>query len=368
MKHQAALCAALAAAAAAVHAAAPLRWDAAIERPAAVEWPVYRGETASLQPRLLSYGAALAVTNAALTLYWQTNGMGAAWWSVPASASTSEAGRVIAPWAHTNDVGAAAYSFFIRAEIAGGDIYRAFGTLAMRDSPGWSPTSAPPAAYAWVSPDELQAVSNALASATQEAVEAEALLRIAGDSAGSNRVAEVRAEMLETNAAVAGALATALQPSWAATGTVANAQRQVAADGSRTWTQVLAGTNWLYTVSADTTSVYIASAGSGWAGPPVGTALVYSQYLDPASYYTGTWGGDATLLAAVGGGPVFLTATLLDPPGEMQWTGAGDLPATLGGDGSGNDCVLDYLPVTNRVQIATQTGTAILISEHNEST
>jgi hypothetical protein len=143
-------------------AAAPLRWDASIERPAFVDFAVYQGETIALTPRLLTYGAAVSLTNATATLYWQTNGMAAAWWTAPATVSTTEPGRISATWAPTNDVGAAQYSFFIRATLAdSSSVYRAFGTLTMRASPGYAPTAAPAPGYQWVSPADMQAAIDA---------------------------------------------------------------------------------------------------------------------------------------------------------------------------------------------------------------
>jgi len=149
-------------------AAAPLRWDASIERPAPVDFAVYQGETIALTPLLLTYGAALSLTNATATLRWQTNGMGALWWSSPATVSTTEPGRISATWGPTNDVGASQYSFFFKVTLSdSSSVYRAFGTLTMRSSPGYAPTAAPPPAYQWVTPDDMQAASNALASAIQ---------------------------------------------------------------------------------------------------------------------------------------------------------------------------------------------------------
>lgn len=105
------------------------------------EWPaaksqtfsLYRGETASFEPTFFLNGRAaadIAVTGA----WYQTNGMGSAWWPLP--------GAVFAP---SNDVGAASYRFFVDAEEPGGaKVYRANGVLRMLDSPGFSPNSVVP--------------------------------------------------------------------------------------------------------------------------------------------------------------------------------------------------------------------------------
>ena len=170
-----------------------LRWDSQLERPSSYAALAFRGETIRLMPRLVRGSIPADTAGAAATFHWQTNGMGQAWWVKPASVSTSEPGRVAAVFAPTNDFGAARYTWFVRLDGDGGASYRAFGTLAMRDSPGYSPTAAPPAGQAWVSPDELHAVSNALAAAIQEA--------------GSGDANAVRAEFLATNVQVQASLA-----------------------------------------------------------------------------------------------------------------------------------------------------------------
>ena len=176
-------------------AAPSLRWDAAVEKPASVDFAVYQGETITLTPRLVSYGSAVSLTNATATLYWQTNGMAAAWWTAPATVSTTEPGRISATWAPTNDVGAAQYSFFIRASLSdSSSVYRAFGTLSMRASPGYSPTAAPAPDYQWVTPADMQAAiaalaltlssaTGALAAASEFAITNEAAIRSASDVA-----------------------------------------------------------------------------------------------------------------------------------------------------------------------------------------
>ncbi len=87
----------------------------------------YHGETLEFRPEFIVDGAPLTNVTA-LSIYWQTNGMGSVWWSAP--------GTTFAP---SNDVGAASYRFFIRAEAADGILYRANGTIRMLPSPGFTP-------------------------------------------------------------------------------------------------------------------------------------------------------------------------------------------------------------------------------------
>lgn len=145
------------------------RWTVETSRPAPQIVDLYRGETIELRPTLASYGNPIDLTATDISIFWQTNGMGAAWWSSPATTGAAP-GTIIATWSHTNDIGAAQYTFFIRARDPSGDSWRAHGILRMRHSPGWSPNAAPPPTVQWVTPSELQAVSNALVIAIQEGV------------------------------------------------------------------------------------------------------------------------------------------------------------------------------------------------------
>lgn len=238
------------------------------------------------------------------------------------------------------------------------------------------------------------------------AISNEAALRIAGDAANSNHVAAVQAALLETNAAAAvqitglyasnatvfasvGALelgtnawnaaaalaATALQPSWAVTGTVANAQRLVSADGSLIWTEIENGTNWQYCV---TNAV-------GVEGNRDRIVVVGFTHMDESNPYSGP---SSNAVFTGSGVPVdgffsysheqySLFWNLPIEAGMRIWlAGAAawrsettNMPATLKEDFNTGTVTIDwYGPATNRTQIATQTGTAILISEHNEST
>jgi len=124
----AALVAALAAYDAA--SAVPLRWTVETSRPGVEAFVAYHGESLDLQATMLSYGDPLALTNAPAMLYWQTNGMGKAWWSVPASCSSNVLSASFAP--HM-DPGASVVNGFIGVA---GQHYRASFRLHFRNSPG----------------------------------------------------------------------------------------------------------------------------------------------------------------------------------------------------------------------------------------
>jgi len=150
-----------------------LAWDAEASAARPAQADVYRGETVALRPAFLERGAPADTNGAAFTLYWQTNGMGAAWWSDPTNAFR---------WTPARDCGAAAYTLFIRCDTAAGASYRANARLRMLDSPGAEPNMIPLPALAidfsavsylnapWLTAAAWLSGSNALASAVQAAV------------------------------------------------------------------------------------------------------------------------------------------------------------------------------------------------------
>ena len=115
------------------HAAVPLKWTVETSRVQPVTFEAYHGETLALEATLQSYGKPVADTLQDVRIYWQTNGMGSAYWSAPASAS----GNVLrATWTPAMDTGANAVYGFIGVA---GENYRASFQLRMRSSPGAVP-------------------------------------------------------------------------------------------------------------------------------------------------------------------------------------------------------------------------------------
>lgn len=115
------------------HAAVPLRWTVETSRVQPVTFEAYHGETLEFEASLQSYGKPIADTLQDVRIYWQTNGMGSAYWSAPASAS----GNVLrATWSPAMDTGANAVYGFIGVA---GENYRASFQLRMRSSPGAVP-------------------------------------------------------------------------------------------------------------------------------------------------------------------------------------------------------------------------------------
>ena len=141
----------------ALPAAVPLRWTVETSRAQVAQFEAYRGETLDLEATMKSYGSPLA-TPVQPSLYWQTNGMGAAWWTAPATAS----GNVLrATWSPTNDCGGTVYNCFIGGPDA---TYRAAFRLRMLPSPGFTPNHIPlptvkaesdPVFSAWLATNEF---------------------------------------------------------------------------------------------------------------------------------------------------------------------------------------------------------------------
>lgn len=112
--------------------AAPLQWVCDWPEAKSQTFSLYQGETATFEPTFRVNGR--TVTNATIEAVWyQTNGMGNAWWKLD--------GATFAP---SNDVGAAAYRFFVEAKTSDDILYRANGALRMLPSPGFTPNAIEP--------------------------------------------------------------------------------------------------------------------------------------------------------------------------------------------------------------------------------
>lgn len=108
-------------------------WDVDVLNPVAYITDMWRGESMPLTART-------SVSNIAdsATFLWQTGGMGSAWWSTNATITAS--GEITTVWTPAMDSGASSYSFFFRV---GNDLYRPFGTIKMKGSPGTTPNELP---------------------------------------------------------------------------------------------------------------------------------------------------------------------------------------------------------------------------------
>ncbi|NCA83529.1 MAG: hypothetical protein EOM72_12430, partial [Opitutae bacterium] len=121
-----------------------LYWVADMASPRPAAFSVYRGDAVPLEASIRAFGSHVPLAGAECTFHWQTNGMGAAWWTAPAAVVTGSPDRVRYVWAASNDCGAASYTFFFRASPTNGmRHYTANGTLAMLPSPGAEPNALP---------------------------------------------------------------------------------------------------------------------------------------------------------------------------------------------------------------------------------
>lgn len=116
--------------------AIPIRWTVETTRAQPAQWEAYQGETLEFEAVMNAAGNPLAIAGDA-ALYWQTNGMGAAYWSAPATVT----GNVMrATWTPACDVGARTYNCYIGVP---GSVYHAAFQLRLRSSPGATPNALP---------------------------------------------------------------------------------------------------------------------------------------------------------------------------------------------------------------------------------
>jgi len=111
----------------------PLRWAAELGDARPARFTLVRGDTVELAADLFAEGRPYAPATADASLLWQTNGMGALWWEVPAAIASN---RVSATWTPAMDSGAASYLAHFRVGSSTGSVFRAYARLAMQHGPG----------------------------------------------------------------------------------------------------------------------------------------------------------------------------------------------------------------------------------------
>lgn len=117
-------------------AAVPMSWTVDTTRAQPATFEAYQGETLTFEAALQSAGKPLELSGIA-ALYWQTNGMGSAYWETTAAVNSN---RLSAVWTPEMDVGARVYNCFIGVP---GSIYHAAFQLRLRPSPGAEPNTLP---------------------------------------------------------------------------------------------------------------------------------------------------------------------------------------------------------------------------------
>ena len=151
------------------HASEPLCWERTPNRPAPAQFDTFHGESLDFRCTFKGFGTLpfSPSESGALPprLYYQTNGMGAAWWSLPATVSSNVLAATFPPSA---DPGAERLTVFFGAPS---NAY-ASAQVRFRDSPGAQPNNLdPPSVLDWMA--ELSALSNNLARAIANAAPAD---------------------------------------------------------------------------------------------------------------------------------------------------------------------------------------------------
>ena len=118
------------------HASVPLSWDVRPGQPAPVMFDRYHGETLGFSATFRGFGELPFAADVDVRLWYQTNGMGQAWWSVPA---TVQSNVLSATWSPALDPGTDRVSLFFGAPS---NAYAA-AVLRLRHSPGFAPGTMP---------------------------------------------------------------------------------------------------------------------------------------------------------------------------------------------------------------------------------
>ncbi len=142
-------------------AAEPLCWERTPNRPAPAQFDTFHGQSLDFRCTFTGFGAlpfgpgAISGSGASAPfLYYQTNGMGAAWWSLPATVSSNVLAATFPPSA---DPGAERLTIFFGAPS---NAYSA-AQVRFRNSPGATPNHLdPPSVLDWQA--ELAAATNDL--------------------------------------------------------------------------------------------------------------------------------------------------------------------------------------------------------------
>ena len=135
-------------------AAEPLSWVRKPNQPATAQFDTFHGETLDFRCTFTGFGALPFAGDDAPRLYYQTNGMGTAWWSIPATVSSNMLSATFPPSA---DPGAERLSVFFGAPS---NAYAA-AQVRFRNSPGATPNNLdPPSVLDWQA--ELTTATNAL--------------------------------------------------------------------------------------------------------------------------------------------------------------------------------------------------------------
>ena len=120
----------------------PLHWTSDISRVADMRFDAMHGDALDFKVDFNAHGKPVDLADLDATLYWQTNGMGSAWWSAPGAISNSTA-RALFP--SSADPGDKTLNFYLALSDGSNVVYGASARVTFRNSPGISPNMiAPP--------------------------------------------------------------------------------------------------------------------------------------------------------------------------------------------------------------------------------
>lgn len=146
------------------HAAVPVAWTNSPGMPPYPIKPVPHGSTVDLAVTLKGYTTPPIADGADVRLWYQTNGMGQAWWSAPA---TFDGSTITASFGPAQDCGADRVSLFFGAPS---NVF-ASAVLRLTHAPGFAPASPPPppgvAMQPWVA-EQLAALAMATTNYTNQ--------------------------------------------------------------------------------------------------------------------------------------------------------------------------------------------------------
>ena len=117
----------------------PLEWTRRPDSTTPANFTAHQGETLEFCCTFRGFGELPFGDGSDVRLYFQTNGMGEAWWSAPATVSSNE---VRAVWGPEMDVGASRWVFFFGTP---GVVYSS-AIVRLVPSPGFAPGTLPPPA------------------------------------------------------------------------------------------------------------------------------------------------------------------------------------------------------------------------------
>ncbi len=149
------------------------QWQTEVSAPKPFRARAFHGESFPLACTPTQYAKPLTgLSGAAVALRWQTDGMDPDEWYEAPGAYDPATGELSAAWSPDCDTGADRVRFFLALETPGGASFRAFGTLDLAPSPGFTPAQRLPES-------QLDKLRDALADETQARQQADNALETA---------------------------------------------------------------------------------------------------------------------------------------------------------------------------------------------